>query len=355
MLLLLPFTLGMAVLAFVTVVVLGLDAPGPVWAWIGIIGMAIGCVWFASSTGARITPWWLGLSSLAVLIGGGYALAYTEWTAPLVAAAAIGLMLWVRRLPRVPEPPPPSEFSRASGEPVADPGASSIIAAPTGAPVAAEPSAPRSLPLAGPPVRIKLLSNGASIGFTLFGVALLVFGAWVGWGLWNQAEPIPLAIKLLMSCFAAFLALLGLGSAVAGAEAWGDTLQIDSRGISRVGVALGWEIGWEDVLAIGVLDNSRVLPNGPTPTPRRLRERRDVRLVFALTDDSVGERAHFVPWPGLPAPFTHQQRLTDLSAFRRGAGLVPRLDKALAERVPQRYLGYRLERPGQQLPASEET
>lgn len=359
-LLVLPFTLGMASLAFLSVV-LGLEKPGLVWAWITIIAVVLGVVWFASRTGVRVVPWWLGLLGFAVLIGGGYALGFSEWTAPIVAAAAIGLMVWVRRFPRVPEPPPATEFSRAGGGQAAaatvpaeaeDP--ITVSEAASASPAMLErPVPPRALPQSGPPVRIRLLSNWASIAFTLFGVALLVFGVWIGWLLWHQPEPLPLAIKLLMSGFAGFLALIGLGSAVAGAEAWGDTLVIDGRGISRVGVALGWEISWDEVAAVGLMDNSRVIPHMLDVTPRRLRERRDVRLVLALTDDSVGKRAHFLPWPGLPAPFTHQQRLADLSAFRRGEGLVPRLDEALAHRVPERYLGYRMENPGQQLPARD--
>ncbi|WP_109473031.1 hypothetical protein [Ornithinimicrobium cavernae] len=339
-LLLPPFTLGVAVLAFLTSVVLGLERPGTLWGWVGFLGIVAGALAFAIRTGVRAAPWWLAMLSVLVLVGGGYALSASEWSAPGVATAAVALMVVLRRQPRLPDTSlPPTGFSRAPAPP-ARPG-------PT---VSGPALPPRSLPLAGPPVRIRLLSPLSSIGLTACGLLVLALGAWVGWLLWTQPEPVPLVIRLVMSCFAGFLALLGLAVTVAAVEAWGDTIEVSSRGLRRFGVALGWTIGWEEVLAIGLMDNSRVIPHGLTPTPRRLRERRDVRLVFALTDDRVAERAHLLPDPGLPAPFRHQQRLTELAPFRRGKGLVPELDRALAGRVPDRYLGSRVQRPDQQLP-----
>jgi hypothetical protein len=135
--------------------------------------------------------------------------------------------------------------------------------------------------------------------------------------------------------------LLGLGW-LFGRTAWrtrNDTLLVDARGMERRGGLIEWTLPWADITAVGVGLTVRVVPDDLTPTPRRVRERRTVQLLF--TPVGAGARAATVERLGatdLPAPFTHVQPLPDTTPWAERPELADVLTRALEAQVPDRYL-----------------
>lgn len=202
-----------------------------------------------------------------------------------------------------------------------------------------------------PPARIRLLTARGLLTL-LGGMALLTL---LGAGLVTvavreMAQESGPVVRVVIAALGVVLALLGLVGMSWALRSRRDTLVIDGSGIRREDGMHPWQLRWEEVRAVGIRDLTRVVkhnPRYPVRTYRRLRERRDVRLMIAVTDPAVAQRAHFVPVQGAPEPFTHEQRLPDLSEFREGVGLVARLDRELAARASGRYAGVVVERPHQ--------
>lgn len=319
------------------------DSLGRGWATTyAVLGplLALGYVFV---TGPRLLPGWAVVGSLVLLLASGVLLDRDQRSALALIPLSLVVLVLLPRAPRARPPAPPTPLSRAGQD---DP----LV---QGDPLAQDdPLGPQDTPLprAGAPVRIPLLRTRGMLALLgAMSLALLMGYGLLHVALYQEPEE-SLGIRLTVGALGVVVGLLALTGMVTAVRARGDTLTIDSSGIRRQGGILTWHLPWEEVRAVGIRDLTRVVPNIKAPTPRRVRERRDVRLMLAFTDPGAARRVRFGEARKAPEPFTHEQRLPDLSAFRDGAGLVAVLDQELTARVPRRYAGMMVQRPGQQRP-----
>jgi hypothetical protein len=287
-------------------------------AWLYVVPMVLLAAWSALRIGTRLLPpASVAAFPVAVLLC-PLLLQISEALAPLTLAVGVAMLAWVLRAPHAPGPP-------------------EVVARPTsGAGTAPGP------PTGAPPVRLRLLTP-VMLGLTL-GSALcsLVLAAFVGALAWSDeiVREGGAAARWTAVVISALATVFGLFLLAAAARARRDHLDIDALGIRRQGGVVQWALAWPDVRAVAVGLHTKVVPDGLTPTPRRLRERRTVQLLLAPSVPDVGGRPDLAPLRagGLPEPFTHVQSLPDTTPWASRATLADALTAALEAQVPDRCL-----------------
>lgn len=299
--------------------------------------VALGYVLF---TGPRLLPRWALPGAVVLFLSTGALLERDQRSAVGLIVVCLVLLVLLPRAPRH-RPAPPTPLSRTGTPHPHQTGQWAVPDLPHrgGAP----------LPQAGPPVQIPLLRTKGMLALLgAMALALLMGYGLIHVAIYQSSPDDSFAVRIGLGVAGVVVGVLALLGMLVAVRTRGDTLTIDGRGLTRAGGMLKWHLPWEEVQAIGIRDLTLVVPNVRTPTPRRLRERRDVRLMVALTGPAAARRIRFRVIRDGPEPFTHEQPLPDLSAFRKGEGLVPVLDRELAARVPQRYAGFLVQRPDQQ-------
>ena len=293
---------------------------------------------FVLALGPRQVPRWLPWLTLPLIVACAALLEVAESWSPFTVGVGVVAYLWLRSRPKV--EPVGHDPDPAQSEQVATWSAS----APPTARSATEPSVlpvtdPSRRPRHAAATKIRLVSGSMRALFAACAVFCLVLGGWTLYAVVTASQGLEqTSLRWIGGAFGVMFVLFGLFFAAPAVQNRPDRLEVDATGMRRTG-PLGWSLTWQEVRAVSVRVQEREIPDDFTPTPRRLRRRRKVWLMLALTDSERqdGGLARLLGRGSPPAPFSHADLLPELPWDDRSR-LADTLRSGLFTTVPDLYV-----------------